>query len=76
MPSGKYITSKPRGFAAISRERRREIASQGGVALSRARGHDYMSKMGQRGGRLSAGSAKRKEWLARKAREMGYKVVI
>ncbi len=56
-------TSKPRGFAAISPERRREIASKGGLSVpaekrSFSQDRDLASRSGATGGKISKGGGR------------------
>jgi general stress protein YciG len=56
-------TSKPRGFAAISPERRREIASMGGLSVpaekrSFSQDRDLASRSGSTGGKISRGGGR------------------
>ncbi len=51
---------KPRGLAAMTPERRREIQGAGGRAISRDR--DHMAQIGRKGGRGSKGPRRLQEF--------------
>ncbi|MEO8287828.1 MAG: KGG domain-containing protein [Chloroflexota bacterium] len=48
---------RPRGFAAMSANRQREIARKGGQAVSQNRNH--MAEIGRKGGEASRGGGRR-----------------
>jgi general stress protein YciG len=51
---------KPRGFAALTPERRAEIASQGGIAAHRSgRAHQFTSEEAKAAGKLGGMRAKK-----------------
>ncbi len=50
------INPKPRGFAAMTPERQREIASMGGKAAGAKYSQEHMRVLGRNGGRKSGGN--------------------
>lgn len=72
------VTPKPRGLAALSPERRREIASMGGRATQAAgKGSHFTSEAareaGAKGGKAAQASGKAYRFTKATAREAGLK---
>jgi general stress protein YciG len=64
---------KPKGFAAISAERRREIAAMGGKAAQRKGtahkwDHDQAVAAGRKGGKAAQASGKAFRWTSKTGR--------
>jgi general stress protein YciG len=60
------VARKPRGFAALSPERRAEISSKGGkMAHATARGHRFTSEEARAAGRLGGRKTQEKRLAAK-----------
>lgn len=69
---GKSLDTRPRGFAALTREQRQEIARAGGRAVqANGTGHRWTSKTAKDAGRRGgpAAAAKRRETAQRRQEE-------
>ena len=66
-PAGSKKGTNHRGFAAMSAEQQRRIASKGGEAVSKNR--DHMSEIGKKGGEIVSQNRKHMSEIGRKGGE-------
>ena len=66
-PAGSKKGNSHRGFAAMTPEQQRQIASKGGEAVSRNRGH--MAEIGKKGGEIVSQNRKHMSEIGRKGGE-------